>query len=330
MYESKRMLAVAAALALVTFATPAAAQTDPKFAFAKADEVKPGAPVVPPVEWKVQAKAGMNVTTGNSQTTNGTAGLSASRKEGNNKLALDGNIAYGRSNILVPVFGDAAMPTVITALDRNQVTSTNNWMTKGRYDRFFTLNNAGYAMGLAAADKIAGKRFAGGGQVGYSRQLIKDEKNILVAEIGYDFSYESYVQQPMKTIDPVTIHSARIFVGETLKLTPATGINASVEAFFNLNNETKAVNVNNGTAGVAPFKDTRVIGKLGFSTTLLKSLSAAVGFTLRYDQNPAPRPIPSGSPAGSSYAQTGAFPAGGPFADKTDTLTEVTLIYTFL
>jgi hypothetical protein len=58
---------------------------------------------------------------------------------------------------------------------------------------------------------------------------------------------------------------------------------------------------------------------------LWKSLSAAVGFTLRYDQNPAPLPLPPGSAAGAAYA------AGfQPFAEKTDTITEVTLIYTFL
>ena len=53
----------------------------------------------------------------------------------------------------------------------------------------------------------------GGGQLGYSRQLVKTDKNMLVAEIGYDFSYESYVEQPGKTLDPVSIHSARLFVG---------------------------------------------------------------------------------------------------------------------
>ncbi len=304
---------------------PVAAETDPKFVFAKPDEPpKPGAPPPPAVEWKAQAKAGLNVTTGNSQTTNGTGGISVSRKQGNNKLALDGAIAYGKSNILTPVI-DPAAPTTITDLRRTSVTATNNWFAKGRYDRFFTANNAGYATALTAADRIAGKTFMGGGQIGYSRQLRKDEKHLLVAELGYDFSYESYVAQLTKVIDPVSIHSARLFVGETLKLSPATGITASVEAFFNLNKESKAISVDNAMPGVDPFKDTRVIGKLGFSTTLFRSLSAAVGFTLRYDQNPAPRPIPSGSPAGAAYAASFT-----PFAERTDTMTEVTVIYTFL
>ena len=313
-----------ASLVAVTLllAHPAAAQNEPTFAFGKPEEVKPQAPAV---EWKVQARAGLNQTSGNSQTTNVTAGLTASRKEGNNKLALDGGINYGRSNIQVATIDTTVTPNVITALNRQEVTSTNNWFSKGRYDRFFTPNNSGYVSGQAAADRIAGKAFVGGGQLGYSRQLVKTDNNTLVAEIGYDFSYESYVEQPGKTLDPVSIHSARLFVGETAKLTSATGLTASVEAFFNLNKETKALNYDPPhDPGVDAFHDTRFISKLGVSTTLFKSLSAGINFRLRYDQNPAPLPVPSGTPAGVGFAADFQ-----PFAEKIDTGSEVTLIYTF-
>jgi len=282
------------------------------------------------VEWKAQAKGGFLLTTGNSQSQNATFSVSASRKEGNNKLALDGGLAYGRSNIRTPVFATPdptmpMMPPTITGINRQEVTTTNNWVLKGRYDRFFTANNSGYASGQAAADKIAGKSFFGGGQAGYSRQVLKNEVHLLVAELGYDFSYERYVQQPMKTLDPVSIHSARLFVGDTLKLSTATGFTASVEAFFNLNKEGKAINFDTHQPGVDPFKDTRLVGKAGITTTLVKSLSIAFMFTLRYDQNPAPLPIPSGSPPNAMFD-----PNILPFAEKTDTLTDITLIYTFL
>jgi hypothetical protein len=298
------------------------AQSEPRFTFGKQEEVKQ-------VEWKAQVKGGYALTSGNSQSQNGTLAASASRKEGNNRLALDGGIAYGQANIRVPVLAaPPPAPPVINDIGHQEVTTTNNWIVKGRYDRFFTANNSGYASGQAAADKIAGKSFYGGGQAGYSRQLLKDDVNLLVAEIGYDFSYERYVQQPNKTLDPVTIHSARLFVGETAKLSDATGVTGSVEAFFNLNKEEKALVAGSaapGTVGVDPLKDTRVIGKLGLTTTLRKRLSVGFGFTLRYDQNPAPLPIPSGSPAGAMFDPTFL-----PFAEKVDTLTEVTLIYTFL
>jgi hypothetical protein len=312
----------ALAFATLPLARPAAAQAEPKFTFAKPEEAKPQ-PQAPAVEWKAQAKGGLILTSGNSQTTNVTAGLLASRKEGNNKLALEGGVAYGQSsNYLATV--DTTTNT-ITALDRQEVTTTNNWFSKGRYDRFFTPNNSGYVSGQVAGDKIAGKAFVGGGQIGYSRQILKTDNNTLVGEIGYDFSYESYVQQPMKTLDPVSIHSARLFVGETAKITSSMGATASVEAFFNLNKETKALNVDPPhDPGVAAFHDTRVIGKLGVSTNLFKSLSAALSFSIRYDQNPAPLPIPSGTPAGAAFA-TGFQP----FAQTTDTASEVTLIYTF-
>ena len=57
---------------------------------------------------------------------------------------------------------------------------------------------------------------------------------------------------------------------------------ASVETLFNLNKETKALNVDPPhDPGVDPFHDTRMIAKLGVGTTLFKSLSAALGFRLR-------------------------------------------------
>ena len=147
-----------------------------------------------------------------------------------------------------------------------------------------------------------------------------------MAELGYDFSCERYLQQPDKILDPVAIHSARIFVGETLSLSKETGITASVEALLNLNKEGNASNASDGTTGVKAFKDLRINGKMALTTNLWKSLSFGFSFTLKYDQNPAPRPVPKGAPAGT------AFPSdyySWAYADKVDTITEATLIYTF-
>jgi hypothetical protein len=298
-------------VALLT-SSPAHAQKDPKFDFGKPEEVKV-------VEWKAQAKGGIAMTTGNSQTTNGTVAASVSRKEGNNKLALEGGAGYGRSNNRIAT---PDLTGTMYTVDRQSITSTNNYYGKGRYDRFFTANNAAYASGQAAADKIAGKTFFGGGQIGYSRQLYKSEMHLAVVEGGYDFSYERYVQPTGKTLDPVSIHSLRLFAGETLKLSSATGINASAEALFNLNNEGAAIDVNTNMPGVAAFKDIRINGKLGLTTTLYKQLSIGFGFTIKYDQNPAPLPAPAN--AGTATA------AAAYYVDKVDTLSELTLIMTFL
>ena len=305
-------LSIVLGLTALFAAAPAHAQKDPKFDFGKPEEVKV-------VEWKAQAKGGIAMTTGNSQTTNGTVAASVSRKEGNNKLALEGGAGYGRSNNRIATV-DPILNTY--TVDRQSITSTNNYYGKGRYDRFFTTNNAAYASGQAAADKIAGKTFFGGGQIGYSRQLYKSDMHLLVVEAGYDFSYERYVQPATTTLDPVSIHSLRVFAGEALKLSAATGINASVEALFNLNKEGAAIDVNTNMPGVDAFKDTRINGKLGLTTTLYKQLSIGFGFTLKYDQNPAPLPAPPN--AGT------ATPVQAYYVDKVDTLSELTLIMTFL
>ena len=287
----------------------------------------PPAPPAPPVEWKVQSKGGLLLTGGNSQSKNFIFGVNGFRKEGNNKLALEGGLAYGTSNNSTATVDSN---NTIVAVDRKEVTSSNNWAAKGRYDRFLTEHNTAFASGLAAADKIAGKSFFGGGQIGYSRLLLENEMNIVVAELGYDFSYERYVDQPGKTLDPVAIHSARVLVGETLSLSKETGVTASVEALFNLNKEGKAVNASDGSMGVSAFKDTRVNSKVALSTVLWKSLSFGFSFTAKYDENPAPRPVPAGAPDGAKW------PSGtGPnywrlaYSQNWDTLTEANLIYTF-
>jgi hypothetical protein len=316
--------ATSAAPVETTTAEPPAAPAPP--VTAPRAELPTPAPA-PTVEWKAQSKGGLLMSSGNSQATNVVFGVNGSRKEGNNKLELEAGMAYGRSKNLVATTDDTG---VITSLNRQEVTSTNNWATKARYDRFLSENNVVYVSTQWAGDKIAGKTLYGGGQVGYSRQLRKDKWNLVLAELGYDFSYERYVQQTDKTIDPVTIHSARMLVGETLSLTRETGLTASVEALLNLNHETNALNVNTGLPGVDAFHDTRINGKVGISTNLFKKLALGLTFTIKYDQNPAPRPIPSvvlGAPAGATVS----FPPGvsWAFADKVDTFTEVTLLYSF-
>jgi putative salt-induced outer membrane protein YdiY len=299
---------------LLAATVSSAAVAEPKYEFTKPPEK--------PSDWSVLAKGGLLITSGNSQSKNANLGLTASRQTGWNKLSFDGNVAYGRSNVLTPVIESG----MVTGLTRTPETTTNQWRTRGRYDRFLTANNAAYVLGQIGADRVAGKKLVGGGQAGYSRQLVKSDFHTTVAELGYDFSYESYFSPPARPVDPVAIHSARVFVGELWKLTSATGITGSAEALFNLNKE-KAPDASDSTGTrneVKAFKDTRFIGKLGLTTTLHKDLSFGFGFSLLYDQNPAPRPVPA-SAKGAPYAAT-----FHPFADKVDTLTEATLVFTFL
>jgi hypothetical protein len=275
---------------------------------------------VEPPAWTAQAKGSLLVTSGNSRSQNGVLGFTGQHNDGDNKQTLDAQIAYGRSAALVPALNALGQ---VERYDRRHETTTNQWSVKGRADRSFTKNNAAFVAASVGADKIAGKSLISGGQAGYSRQLYKSTVHTAVAELGYDFSYERYVQPPTRTVDPVQIHSARLLLGETMALSADTGINASFEALFNLNEET-APNASDGTNKVAAFDDTRFVGKLGLTTRLWKSLSFGFGFTIRYDQNPALLPTP---PAAKGLMFAPTFNA---FASKVDTLTEANLVFTFL
>ena len=188
-------------------------------------------------------------------------------------------------------------------------TTTEAWVVTVRYDRFLTKHNALYAVGLASSDEPAGKELVAGAQVGYSREVFKDDKHLVVAEVGYDISYEDPVVG-----DGIAIHSARGFVGYEGKLTADTSVGGSVESLVN-------VNTLDGPAGeIERFEDVRVNGLAKLSTKLYENINFGFSFGVKFDNAPSGRP-----PIGMDYA-VGFVP----LADEVDTRTEVSLLVNFL
>jgi len=300
-----RSIRPALSLAAIT-ALCGSAAAQPKFEYGKADEVKD----VKAVEWKASAQAGLIVTSGNSRTTTGAVGASASRKAGHDKFSAEAGAAYARADITVGV--DANMNG---ALSRDEIqtittTTTRAWLAKARYDRFLTEHNSLYLSAGVTADQPAGKQLFGGAQLGYSRLLYKSDRHELATEAGYDFTYENYVAPG----DPVNIHSARGFAGYTGKVRTDTEVSGATEVLVNLNSE------DTPTGTVKAGRDVRVNGKAAVTTKLTSILSLRVGFTLKYDRAPAPRP------------QIGGLPFDGftPLAKRLDTITELQLVVTLL
>ncbi|WP_428267090.1 DUF481 domain-containing protein [Haliangium sp.] len=277
-------------------AAPARAQ-NPSFNYAD-DSTKQALAEAREVEWKASAQAGLVVTTGNAETTAVSGVAKASRKANQNKLQLEAGLTYARATILVAVDqdGDGSNDTI----DRNRTTTNNAWGGKARYDRFLTEHGSLYVTGSYLKDEPAGKDSVIGGQAGYSRLLVHGERAELVAEAGYDYSFE----QPVVG-DGVSIHSARVFVGYTGKLGADIGADASVEGLFN---------VNRLSDEVGAFEDTRVTGKLGLSAKVFEDISLRFGFEARFDNAPSTLTL-----GGVSYT-----------ADELDTKTEATVIVNFL
>jgi hypothetical protein len=313
-------LAGLSGLAVMLLASVAHAD-DPKFEYGKSDDLKD----VKAVLWKAAAQAGFVLTSGNSHTTTISAGLMASRKEGDNKLSLEANAGYGKSELKIAqdldgngLLGPGEIQTV------NQET-TNFWLAKARYDRFLTAQNSLFVTARVGADKIAGKTLIAGGQLGYSRLIFKSDSQELAGEIGYDFSYESYAANDT---DSLSIHSARIFLGYVGMVSAETSRGGAVEWLTNLNAEDTAPNDRNDDGyadaelGVDALKDNRITGKAELTTKLRTNMSFRFSFTAKLDSAPANLPNVKGT--------DGYEPGFQPVAEQLDTITEAQLIVDLL
>ncbi len=147
-----------------------------------------------------------------------------------------------------------------------------------------------------------------GGQVGYSRSLWRSERHSFVVELGYDFSFEKYVD----VADGVAIHSARLFAGAENKVGEATVLVLGLEALENLNTEDTVY------GPVDPMVDLRINGRGSITTKILDNISLRFGVTVRYDRDPAPRPKLK-LPFAMGFL---------PRAETTDILTEAAVVVT--
>ncbi len=299
-----------AVVALIGGSATAAFAGDPKFEFGKAEEVEK----VKDVEWDAQAEAGIVFTTGNSDTTTFAGGFKASRKTGKNKLSMEGGITYAKSSLRVlrddptlPGQTDGVVdgPSEIISVTQ---TTAESLAGKIRYDRFLTKSSSLFIAALAARDLPAGKEEVFGGQLGYSRHFAKSKTGEAVAEIGYDFSRENLVSG-----DPVSIHSARGFLGYKGEMTPGTTLDTSFEALTNLNHENLATRVGGADLG----EDTRLNFKVGISAKIGKNLAVQTSIEAKYDNRPGPLAIKN--------LAMGFVPE----ASSLDTIMKASLIYSF-
>lgn len=256
----------------------ATAAADPKFEFGKAEELEK----VKDVEWTAAAELGIVFTTGNSETTTATAGLKASRKTGRNKLSIEGGLTYARSSLRVldDINGNGLIDNEME-ITTVSTTTAESLAGKLRYDRFLTKFNSVFAAVLAARDLPAGKESVIGGQLGYSRQLYKSKTAETVAELGYDYSREDLVVG-----DPLSIHSARGFVGHKAEMTEGTNLDASAELLTNVIGVTLATGKDGG-----PGRDTRLNLRVAVSAKIGKNLAVQMSIEAKYDHRPAPLAI---------------------------------------
>jgi hypothetical protein len=304
-----RLLSFSILTTALAAASTAAADPNPSFKYASADD-RTALEKVDTVKWEAAMQAGLLLTTGNSRLTSFSSALTASRKEKRNKLSLEASAAYGRSSILLGLDANGNGALSSNEIDSLSTTSTKAWLLKGRYDRFLTEHNSLFAAAGISGDKPAGKELVGNAQLGYSRMLYQSGAHSFTGEIGYDYTYEDLVAAG----DGLSIHSLRGFAGYKGTLSEDTGVEASVEGLFYVNG------LDTPTGHVDVFEDDRVNSKLSLSTKLSTRLAFRFSFEAKYDHAPAPRP-----------ALKIPYEAGFvPVAERLDTKTEATLIISLL
>jgi hypothetical protein len=264
------------------------------------------------VTWTATAEAGLLLTTGNAKTTTATAAAKAQRVTAKDKLAAELGLAYARSSVLFAVDDDLVGTPGNGTIEEDEIgetttTTANAWHAQVRYDRFLTNLNSVYVAALGSADQPAGKELVAGGQLGYTRHLIKKEAIALVVEGGYDFSYEDPVAG-----DGVAIHSVRGFVGYKGLIKQKSTLEASLEALGNLNT------LSTPPEDAGPFDDTRVNALVALASKITEDISLSVSFGAKWDRHPSPR-APFALPYAAGFT---------PLADKLDTITKVSLLVT--
>lgn len=296
----KRLVVVATALA----AAPAFAG-DPKFEYGKAEEVEK----VKETEVNASAEIGLVFTTGNSETTTISAGMKASRKQKNNKLAVEGSATYARAGqrVLSDLNGNGMIDNDNEITTERQVTA-ESYAGKVRYDRFLTKHNSLFVAALIGRDLPAGRELVLGAQLGYSRQLYKSEKAEAVGEGGLDYSNENLVVG-----DSTKILSGRAFAGYKAEMTEGTNFETSAELLVNLNDEGTLPTGADGDIA----RDFRLNFKASVSSKIGKNLAFSSSIEAHYDNRPGPLALKN--------LAMGFVPE----ASGLDTIMKASLIYNF-
>jgi putative salt-induced outer membrane protein YdiY len=288
--------------AILCAALPARA-ADPTYEYKDPAAAAPQAPPPNKIKWKANMTFGLVWVAGNAQSLgmSGT-GLLAARR-GNNEWTLSGGGAYVISG--VSQFG---MGGPIT----DQTISAANWLIKGRYDRYFFDKNAVYASYQSSGDRPAGYVYRLEPQAGYARLFFKSSHQIVRGEIGYDYTYEHRVPQPMGAERNIDYHSGRLFFYYENKFTQYASFSQGLELL-------EAFNHLNGF---------RLNSLTSLSSQLYKNVSLKANFTLHFNNDPSLRPSPTGIDPATGMVFV--LPPDLARFDKVDTQFDLVVAVTFL
>jgi putative salt-induced outer membrane protein YdiY len=240
----------------------------------------------------LNASLGGSMNTGNTEAWTLSTGSAFVLVRDRHGLALNMDFAYGRANVADDTAPDGTENDAL-------VDTVRNLRSKARYDFFMTPMDSLFAASAYRWDTFAGLDARVQGQLGYMRSFFKIPDHRFWGELGYDITYDDYDPDPLLAdpADPMSVlpgddvvHSVRGFVGYDNKLNPGLTFITGLEGLLN----------------VEETKDLRVNWDNALRSSISGSLQLEVKFSLQLDTEPVPG------------------------AEKVDTATTLTLIYSLI
>lgn len=137
------------------------------------------------------------------------------------------------------IFGFASLRDPDSAAFTDWDQTTNNLTWKLRYDFFISDDDALFLVHHGRRDPFAQLRPRIGFQAGYMRNLLREEKHRFWVEVGYDFTYDRFGNDPLdvgggQTSTDRTLHSLRLFVGYDNRLNDVLTYTTGLQALMRL------------------------------------------------------------------------------------------------
>jgi hypothetical protein len=260
-----------ALLAVALLLSPSLALADdPKYEYREIPK-ESDKPPPKPTTFKANAQLGIIWISGNAESIGFSASALGGVKHWNNAFEIFAQGAYARAGVSSQGKGGP--------IDEQQ-TAANNWLARARYDRYWSARNTVFASYGMSGDDLAGFDYRIEPQIGVSRLLVKNDISLLRGEIGFDYTYEHYLEGTVP--NHASFYSARAFIGIEHKLTPFAGFLEGFELLWALN-DVQRVRINSLSS---------------LSAMLAKNWTLKMNLTIKANFDPPNRPAAIGGQFG--------------------------------
>ena len=218
-------------------------------------------------ESSLSTQLGGALAAGNTAAYNLSLGLNASHKWDQNRFQATAGALFGQS------VSDADGNGILSEAERDAgyVTNQQQLLADTRYDRFIGERNSVYVLAGVLIDPFAGYKSRSHEQIGYSRVLVDTEDTDLVAEIGFDWAQENYVDtDPPQDPTYKDIFAARAMLGFKHVFNEAVSFEDTFEVYPN----------------VVELNDVRVMNNASLAAKLSEKLGFKTSYGLRFDNVP--------------------------------------------